>query len=173
MLFRLLETFLVALCTSQKAFQAIRENHKFPIEIFPPENALFTSLRIYTWKFLISPQNSDPSPRISEMPTFLRDSLISLFCWRRKRNINRNTLSIWRGLEIKIAVTKVVLQPSDWNLPGVPSYEILFGYYSMSKSTSKAYIHCKQMFGLFLQDWICFFQTFPLVASIIHFSGYC
>lgn len=94
MVSRPLETFLVALCTSQKAFQAIRNNQHFLIEIFPPENTLFTKPRIYTQKFLISPQNSDPSARPSEMSTLLRDYLISLFYWKRKRNINESAPGI-------------------------------------------------------------------------------
>lgn len=105
------EDIFVALCTSQKAFQAIRNNWNFPIEIFPPflgkycnisifqkgicENTPFAKPRIYTQIFVISPQNSDPSPRILEMPTLLRDTLSSLFCWKRKRNTNENTLGIW------------------------------------------------------------------------------
>lgn len=43
---KLLETFLVALCTSPKALPAIRNGQGFPREIIPTENALFTKSRI-------------------------------------------------------------------------------------------------------------------------------
>lgn len=64
---KLLETFLVALCTSPKALPAIRNGQGFPREIIPTENALFTKSRIYTWTFLISPRAFDSSPRKSEV----------------------------------------------------------------------------------------------------------
>jgi len=64
---RSLETFLVALYTSQKALPAIRNSENSPRERILTENALFTKPRIYTWKFLICPKVFDSSSRKYEV----------------------------------------------------------------------------------------------------------
>lgn len=186
------EDIFVALCTSQKAFQAIRNNWNFPIEIFPPflgkycnisifqkgicENTPFAKPRINTQIFVISPQIQILHQEYWKCLPFSGTLWVLYFVGKEKGILTRILWAYDGDLANKNSSNKSCVIALRLEFSWSPFLWNTFPYYLMSKNKSKAYFHFKQMFGLlFLQDcfFFFFFQTFPLAAAFIHFSGYC
>lgn len=99
---------------------------------------------LFPQKLLILHQENQKRPALLSPP---QEHIDFAFLLEEKRKINKNTAGIWwRGWEITITATKLMLQVSDWDLPGAPSHEIFFGFDFMSRSITKIYIHCEQVF---------------------------